>query len=346
MKVLFLTGVLKHYRTPVLDRLGNQEGIELTVAHSGHQMKRSELSFFEVILKERKIAVFSIHDRNLFSFCQNFDVVIAMFYLQKLSFVNLAFRKKRKFQLIFWGHGIGKSWLANLLRKRISRSVDAFITYDLAGKENVIGLGVDPSKVFIANNTINVPNLVDTSEHPKDCFLYVGRLQKRKELGLFLHEFKRLESTISEHIKFILLGDGLKEKLRLQHITNRLGLDGRVEFINGSTDNEKLLSYFSRAYAYVSLGHVGLGVLHSFAYGVPVITLKDRKHAPEFSNIVHNKNGIIIDNESSISAALLGILEGELYKKLGKNAFEFYRDNRRTSHMVDGILEAVNFVLK
>ena len=68
----------------------------------------------------------------------------------------------------------------------------------------------------------------------------------------------------------------------LRELVRELDLESQVEFFL-NFDDFVLKSHFSNAIAYVSPGHVGLGVVHAFAYGVPVITISSFKHAPEFS---------------------------------------------------------------
>jgi glycosyltransferase involved in cell wall biosynthesis len=42
-------------------------------------------------------------------------------------------------------------------------------------------------------------------------------------------------------------------------------------------------------------GLVGLVVLDSFAFGVPMITTDYPYHSPEIDYLVHNKNGVVVD---------------------------------------------------
>lgn len=346
IRVLFITGKLNHYRVPFLDFIGKKEDVILTVAHSGDKITQDEYSFKELILKEKQFYKFTFHEDDLFELCNHFDVVVAMFYIQKISFVKLSLIKKRNFKLIYWGHGIGESKIGNLIRKYLSKKVDALITYDQQGKNNLLKLNIPDYKIFVANNTISVNNSKDTSQMPKDSLLFVGRIQKRKELDLLLYKYKEIKHLLDPSLKIVILGNGGIEKDRLIKLAFDLDLQKNVVFIQGTTDEKSLLDVFSKAYAYVSFGAVGLSVVHSFAYGVPVITLKNRKHGPEFNNIINDINGVIIEKEEYINDSILSIFRNNKYQGLGRSAYNHFKEKRQIEHMVNGFIKAIYYAIK
>ncbi len=64
------------------------------------------------------------------------------------------------------------------------------------------------------------------------------------------------------------------------------------------------------------------------------------------SNIQNGINGILLDHVADLKDIILDINGNkEKYLNLGANAFEYYRNNRKPSDMVDGLLNAVNYVL-
>ena len=116
----------------------------------------------------------------------------------------------------------------------------------------------------------------------------------------------------------------------------------KVNFLGRIDDPNALVNIFSRAYAYVSPGPVGLGVLHSLAYGVPVITLRYARHGPEFHNLIHEHNALICEEEASIEEAMWRICtDAALAKRLGNNAYQHYALERTLSRMLDGFRKVI-----
>ena len=108
-------------------------------------------------------------------------------------------------------------------------------------------------------------------------------------------------------------------------------------------DNTELKKHFSKSYAYISPGPVGLGVLHSFSYGVPVVTLDYGKHGPEFSNIIDNENGLLFNNINELENIMINLVNNKKYaNRLGSNAYSFYNEKRNIDIMVKGITEGID----
>ena len=106
-----------------------------------------------------------------------------------------------------------------------------------------------------------------------------------------------------------------------------MGLVNHITIVEGIiTDAELLKKYFSKSFAYVSPNHVGLGVVHSFAYGVPVVTKRNSNHAQEFYYLKHQNNALLYEGDLSESMLKL-IMERNLAQQLGVNAHTFYLKN-------------------
>ena len=109
---------------------------------------------------------------------------------------------------------------------------------------------------------------------------------------------------------------------------------------------EKLKSFFDNALVYVSPGPVGLGVLHSFSYGTPVITINSGKHGPELSNIINGVNGYICDDYEDFSNKLNYILNNKKkLKTMSSNAYDHYINKRNNGIMVSAFIDALKLKL-
>lgn len=270
---------------------------------------------------------------------RGFNIIIQVF---DPHFMNLFFfpRFVKNKKIILWSHGLGKSDLANKIRKLIYKQADAIVTYSLDGKNKLIELGLPTEKIFVAHNTVHVPNHQDTSTMAKKTFLYMGRLQRRKRLDIFLQVFHNL-SLGEKGYKFQIIGDGEEEKRYLLALINELNLTDYVELHPGTFDDSKLYEYFKESLYYVSPGPVGLGVLHSFAYGVPVLTMASHSHGPELKNIINDSNGMVFKDRLEFESLLPEYLDEKLAITMGQNAYNHYNEHARIENMVEGFVAAI-----
>ena len=89
-------------------------------------------------------------------------------------------------------------------------------------------------------------------------------------------------------------------------------------------------------------GALGLGVLHAFSYGVPVISPRDLHHGPEAENLVDADNGLLYDHgPHHLLPTLQHLLDDpEWARYLGRRAFDQAR-RRPLDLMVSQTLRAV-----
>ena len=247
--------------------------------------------------------------------------------------------------VLFWGHGLGRSWVGQILRRLCLLWGKGTLVYGDAGRDQLLKVGIKQEQIFVARNTQVVPGFMDFSDEKKEYFLFVGRLQERKRIDLLLKayaEYVACERGSTTGLKIV--GDG-PILGALKELARNLKIDSRVKFLPGTTDPDGLRVLYRHALAYVSPGHVGLGVLHSFAFGVPVVTFQADTHAPEFENLVHDANGLVIVSScSSLAESLLQLATvPELAKRLGHEAFKTYIEMAHPDQMVSVFLNALKF---
>jgi glycosyltransferase involved in cell wall biosynthesis len=288
--LLILEYGIPHYRNFLFEYF-NQYFQNFSILHSGERFQ-PDFNFSNKKGKNIKIrGEFSLVFFNPIDILKS-DVVISTFNIYKPHtwFWILLFPWKK---WVLWGQGLGKSNLKilKLFRKLIIQISTGYVVYTEKGKQNLVENGVNPDKISVAFNTLNINNHELTKG--QDYFLYVGRIQERKGLE------KAIKACIDMGFKLMIVGDGiLKEKFKKEY-----GNFQNIIFREGIYDEDVLKSIFSNAMAYVSPDHVGLGVVHSFAYGVPVITNKTKEHAPEFE-YCNDQNSYLYDNDSQLEYVL------------------------------------------
>ena len=345
-KLLILQNLILPYRKPVYNGLALD--YDVTVLHSGMLTVNSEDAYKEISIPARRIGPFFIQN-GVFGEILNgkYDVIIAMFDLHWPAYILPVFRnRKRCGRWIFWGHRYSRSPVVNYTRDWLMKKADAILLYGHEEIDRMIQRGISIHKIFIADNTIHVPNHHDYSNHAKSSFLFVGRLMERKKIEILINTFARIRSRIPENVKVEIVGDG-ECKDFLHQITRELSMEDRVIFHDRVDQHDLLAKLFARAYAYISPGHIGLGVVHSFAYGVPVVTInyQDRRageHAQEIECLKHGVNGLTYTNKDELANILMDLCNSpRLSSTLGRNAYEFYSKERTLDIMLNGFKQSI-----
>ena len=339
-KVLILQGILPDYRRPVFNRLA--DFYDVTIAHSGPSGLKQGDRFKELILPVKAVGRFKLHRPGLVSgLMAQADATIAMFDLAWPAYILPALGIGRPRRFVLWGHRYSASALANNVREALMRRADRVLMYGDHHNARLIAAGIDPQRIVVAHNTMDISNHADFSEHAKDSILFVGRLQDRKRLDVALEAFASLIGRIPGDVMFDIVGDG-EPRARLEAQAQALGIADRVRFHGAIRDDELLAQRFARALVYISPGDVGLSVLHSFAYGVPVITYREGHHGPEFHNMVDSENSIIVEPDEDFAERLGEIIQDrDAARRLGSNAYRHYSVERTIDVMIDGFRRAI-----
>ena len=339
-KILILQNQILHYRKPVFNGLARY--YDVTILHSGTPSVGEDDAYREIITSVSSLGPFFVQKGVVKAVhSSHYDVVVAMFDIRWLANIVSLFLKGSS-RFLYWGHRYSKSRLGNILRDFLMKKSDGVILYSGAEIDRIKASGMPESKLYIAHNTIHIVNASDGSVQAKNSFLYVGRAQKRKNVNLLIKAFSEILDQIPEDTKINIVGSG-EENDYLRRLSDRLGLSDRVLFHGEIVDGEKLKLFFHSAYAYVSPGPVGLGVLHSFAYGVPVITCRKGKHGPEFYNLSNNENALLYENQEGLKEQLTKLCNDKQFSaKLGRNAYKFYARERSLEIMIKGFRAAID----
>jgi len=340
--VLILQNEIMAYRKAIYNTLAKK--YNLTILHSGKISKTNTDDYHEIIVPKSNIGPL-IRQKDLFHEIKNgnYDLIIAMFDLHWIKNILLLFRIQ-KIPIIYWGHRYGKNAILNSIRNFLLKKCDAAILYNGSEIEKMVQSGIARNKIFIAENTIHVENHEDCSNYPKSSFLYVGRAQKRKKVDELIRAFSQIIDEIPSHITIDIVGEG-EENNFLKELAGKLNIKERVVFHGGITDNKRLKEIFKKAFAYVSPDAIGLGAQHSFAYGVPVITIANGFKGAEFDKLNHNVNAILYNSHNELKDILLKLIGNVvLRQRLGKNAYNLYKNKLTIYNMAQGFIDAIDYV--
>lgn len=344
-KLLILQNMILPYRKSVYNGLARD--YDVTILHSGTPTVEPEDAYKEILVPALRIGPFFVQHgvfREISS--GKYDVIISMFDLRWPAYILPVLKSRGRYgRWIFWGHWYGRRSYLNYARDWLMKKADAILLYGPEEIDRMIQRGLPGDKLFVADNTIHVPNHLDCSRHTKSSLLFVGRLQKNKRIDVLIEVFARIREKVPEHVRLEIVGDGqirnfLREKVK------ELNLKEKVVFHGEVNQHNLLVKIFSRTYAYVSPGSIGLGLLHSFAYGIPVIASVQpkysRKHGPEFQNLKHRVNGFIYKNERELEEMLIEICNApRLSATLGQKAYRLYSNEKTLDVMLGGFRKAI-----
>jgi len=350
-KILILYNNLFHYRIAIFKLFA--EKCDLTVAYSIGPGLIENVNFKIIKLPVIKYKRLVFHKNNIYKLCQQFDVVIAYGDIAWLKLSTLPFYKKRSFKVIFWTIGVSASYEKkydavstwNSIRNFFYRRADALIFYSDYPIKGYVKRGFDAKKLFVAPNTVEVLTKLNSEIYKKDSLLFIGTLYMQKGISILLENYKLAQSVNPDILPLNIVGGGPEYK-SIQNWVQKNSLAHKI-FLHGPIlEIEKKAVFFYKAYACISPIQAGLSVLESLGYGVPFITTHDALTGGERLNIQNGINGILLDDVIGLKDIILDICGNkEKYLKMGKNAFEYYRNNRKPSDMANGLLNAVKYVL-
>jgi len=343
-KILIVQNKILHYRKPLYNELSKY--YDVTILHSGDKSIKINDNYKEIITSVKKVGSFFWQSGVLKAVQSNdYDIIIVMFDLHWVCNIIAVFLRSNS-RFLYWGHRYNKNRLRNKIRNLLIQISDGVILYNDIEISKMISHRISKSKIFVAPNTIYVPNFSDGSSAHKNSFLYVGRLQKRKRIDLLIRAFSEILNRIPKNTKINIVGSG-QENNNLKNIAKHLGISNRVVFYGKITESKKLKPLFCSAYAYVSPGPIGLGALHSFAYGIPVVTNCSDRHGPEFDNISDHGNALLYKTYDEFKEILVSLCDNKnLSTRLGKNAYKLYSQHRTIEKMVRGYREAIEGIKK
>ena len=350
-KVLILYNNLFHYRIPIFNLLA--ERYDLTVAYSLGKESGEDLKFEIVKLPVLKFKRLVVHTDNIFRICQDFDVVIAYGDIAFIRYSTLACHRKRTFKIIFWSIGVSASYVKRFdqikkwdkLRDFFYKKADALVFYSDYPISGYLERGFQKEKLFVAPNTVKVEESRE-AHIQKDTILFIGTLYLQKGLLSLLENYKSALAIDKTLPILNIIGGGdefktVKNWITLNNVRENIILLGPI------FDQSQKARLFQKAIACISPEQAGLSVLESMGYGVPFITGKDSITGGERLNIINGVNGVLFDNRSQLCEIILDISKSpQKYITMGQNAQDYYWRFRKPLDMVNGLSDAIQYVLK
>ena len=264
-----------------------------------------------------------------------------------------------KIKVGIWGCGHIRDEISGLKRNVrdvfsnfFLKKADVNICYGSKYKKDLMNIGIDENKIFIAQNTINIERIFSLdfdragSVSPDTyTILFVGALISEKNLDLAIRAVARLVRE-GFRIKFNIIGQGAIIG-ELKSIVTDEQMEDYI-FVLGPKYDSELSSFFIAADLFILPGTGGLAINEAMAYGLPIIsTIGDGTVA---DLLVENQNGYFLDDLPDVDNIYLTCRKAITRSKpqlleMGQRSRQIVGEKATLQKMVSGFKSAVYSVM-
>ncbi|MFH0876172.1 MAG: glycosyltransferase family 4 protein [archaeon] len=224
-------------------------------------------------------------------------------------------------------------------------AVSKFISFYLPSEKNtvIINNGIDQSNYNAKNITVNNSELLGISKIEKPIILYTGRLLYMKGLVTYMKAIEIVAKQKDAYFVFAGPGNINKWKKMLKNVS------GKNYCFLGAVDKADMPFIYSKADIFVlpSLTEsFPYSIIEAMTAGLPIIST-NVGGIPEL--IKDTETGLLVspENENALADAMLKLLNSRhLSQKLGKNAFNYAKENLSSELMAKKTREAYYSILK
>ncbi len=231
-----------------------------------------------------------------------------------------------------------RAGVRRVIGRLAARRASRIVTVSEYTKESIVrvlgipdeNVTVHPEGVEIGDAGENPSRVRKTHQLTRSFFLYVGVIEKTKNVEGILRAYAALSPEIREDYDVVLVGRAGNASGDVMRLREELGLTERVHCV-GHVSESDLAAFFLTAFAFVFPSLVegfGLAVLEAMAYGLPVVAARAAA-VPE----VVGDAGLLVapGNDAELSAALTRLvttpsLRSELIGKGFRQAQKFSWD--------------------
>jgi hypothetical protein len=347
-KIILFNPAIPHYRLFIYKKINTI--YDLTICHGGDFI--DNVDFKQIIIKNFKFGPFIYFFNITFKFLNNFGVVITDGNLRNINYYLFQLNPFRKYKVISWTIGVSASYKnqydknkgLDFLRVFLFNKNDALLFYSIYPYNKYKNI-INNDKIFIANNTVENPNILLNECITKDSIIFIGTLYKEKNIFNLLYAYFNLYKINNNLYNLFIIGDGdLYNEIDQFIINNKL--NHKIFLLGKISNNLTLSKYFQRSFACISPGQAGLSVLTSFSFGVPFITKFDAITGGEIFNIINLYNGIIYLEDYDLQIILNDIkINSKKYLIMGENASIYYSTKCCPDLMIESVNNAIKYVL-
>ncbi|HEY5993149.1 MAG TPA: glycosyltransferase [Gallionellaceae bacterium] len=323
MKCVLLQTAVPDYRLPVLQILANELGDNFMVlAGEGYFDGTTRTRADALRTNFRPITNIFVLNKLSFQLGCWADVLAADAAILELnprilsSWIMLLIRRILGKRTAVWGHAWSRKGPyvgSTALRDLMCRLAGSVVAYTEREKHYFIER-MPHLTVFTAPNALYSRSRMVALIPAAPChdILYVGRLVADKKPILLLQAFAQAATSLPSDARLRFAGAG-PELGALQELARSAGLADKVEFLGHRGSYEEIRDLYSSALASASPGYVGLSLVQSLCFGVPVLIARDEPHSPEIEAASDGANCLFFnsDDPSDLAKAIVSVFQNE-----------------------------------
>jgi glycosyltransferase involved in cell wall biosynthesis len=221
----------------------------------------------------------------------------------------LSSRITGRFGFAYWGHGKnfqikGAGNTSERIKRFLSRRVDWWFAYNELSANIVEGLGYPRDRITSVGNTVNTEAISRARDAvtAEDCAvirerlgiqagpvaLFSGALYEQKRIPFLLAAAKTVRSRIPG-FQLLVMGAGPDTT----PVEEAAALHPWIHYLGPLRDEQKAV-YWRLSDVLLMPGLVGLVIVDSFLFGVPMITTDYPFHSPEIDYLDEGVNGLAV----------------------------------------------------
>jgi len=236
-------------------------------------------------------------------------------------------------RLCFWGHGRNfqsgsPGGIAEAFKRFYSRHIHWWFAYNETSAAVVRELGFPAERITLVQNAIDTSALREQVHgtvatdiaslrrnhglRGRNVCLYVGGMYPEKRIPFLVESAAIIRRSVPD-FELVMIGAGPD-----QSIAERADVQYPWLHYVGPVFGQDLATYFAASKLVLMPGLVGLGVLDSFAAGVPMVTTDVPYHSPEIEYLSDGVNGIVVRDFESVekyAAEVVALLGDDLRRK-------------------------------
>ena len=281
----------------------------------------------------------------------DFDLVIMEQNLKNLQYPLILLRSLPNTKIALWGHGKTivkkKSRIEHWLQVALTKRADFFFAYTEKGRDYLINKGYSRSKVIAvrnSNSSIERLKFIKNAEQARSAFpkmenfhcCFIGALESSKGLDVLFEALPIIKAALPS-FRFTFIGDGPDSDevasfaLKLNYVT-WLGLKNQNEI-------DQISNQFSLI---LNPGRVGLIAVDSLMLLLPIVTMRESYHAPEYDYINENLASVSVTGSATDYAdSVIAILQNEKKMELMRNVCAKERESYTVENMVENFKEGI-----
>lgn len=309
-KILVVQPYIPEYRQKffsMLDTRCKEKNWELTIfapkPDKLFQLRRDAYTDVEVV-HEIRVHRFQMFGRQIHYFIlprgtrfAQYDLVIMEQTLKNIQYPVLLLRNFKKTKIALWGHGKTvvkeKSKIEEKLQLFLSMRADYFFSYTNRGAKYLIENGFSENNSIVLQNSNSSIERIrnidskrteheDKPEHYSFHCCFIGALEETKGLDFLIEALPLIKQALP-NFKFTFIGDGPARNLITDFVKSNSNVNW-LGFKNQSNLDEICWNYS----LILNPGRVGLIAVDSLFLLLPIVTLRDSHHAPEYEYIQDN----------------------------------------------------------